>query len=91
MVSPQNMTQTLANSGTALAATKFLPLEEDIRLSYANGYDKETLDLDEKDLTMLGSYLRRTFIVEPTQRANLAELMSHPWVQVDKGTRKEEQ
>ncbi|KAL6806353.1 kinase-like domain-containing protein [Trichoderma sp. SZMC 28013] len=84
-------TGVLTEEPDALAATKFLPLEEDIRLSYANGYDKETLDLDEKDLTMLGSYLRRTFIVEPTQRANLAELMSHPWVQVDKGTRKEEQ
>ncbi|KAL7952505.1 kinase-like domain-containing protein [Trichoderma compactum] len=68
-----------------------LLLEEDIRVPCANGYDKETLDLNETDLTTLGSYLRRMCIVEPTQRANLAELMSHPWVQVDKGSRKEEQ
>ncbi|KAL6827999.1 kinase-like domain-containing protein [Trichoderma camerunense] len=68
----------------ASVAKNFLPLEEDIRASYANGYDKETLDLDEEDLTKLGSYLRRMCIVEPTRRANSTELMSHPWIQVDK-------
>ncbi|KAM6481756.1 kinase-like domain-containing protein [Trichoderma sp. SZMC 28011] len=72
------------------AANGFLSLEEDIQASYANGYDKETLDLNEEDLTTVGSYLRRMFIVEPTRRANLTELMSHPWVQVDKGTQKEQ-
>ncbi|KAL6820184.1 kinase-like domain-containing protein [Trichoderma sp. SZMC 28015] len=75
----------------ASAAKNFLPLEEDIRASYANGYDKETLDLDEKDLTTLGNYLRKMLIVEPTRRANLTELMSHPWVQADKAIRKGEQ
>ncbi|KAL6803562.1 kinase-like domain-containing protein [Trichoderma sp. SZMC 28012] len=73
------------------AADSFLSLEEDIQASYANGYDKETLDLNEEDLTILGSYLRRMCIVEPTRRANLAELMSHPWVQADKVIRKGKQ
>ncbi|KKP02031.1 CMGC/SRPK protein kinase [Trichoderma harzianum] len=72
------------------AANGFLSLEEDIKASYADGYDKETLDLDEEDLMTLGSYLRRMVIVEPNRRANLTELMSHPWVQVDDGTQKEQ-
>lgn len=71
-------------------ANGFLSLEEDIQGSYANGHDKETLDLDEEDLTTLGSYLRRMCIVEPTRRANLTELMLHPWVQADNGTQKEQ-
>ncbi|KAL7789766.1 kinase-like domain-containing protein [Trichoderma afarasin] len=73
------------------AADGFLSLEEDIQASYANGYDKETVDLNEEDLTILGSYLRRMCIVEPTRRSNLSELMSHPWVQVDKVIRKGKQ
>ncbi|QYS95402.1 Protein kinase domain-containing protein [Trichoderma simmonsii] len=72
------------------AASGFSSLEEDIQASYANAYDKETLDLNEEDLTILGSYLRRMCIVEPTRRASLAELMSHPWVQVEKGVQKED-
>ncbi|KAJ4861386.1 protein kinase domain-containing protein [Trichoderma breve] len=73
------------------AANGFLSLEEDIQASYANGYDKETLDLDEEDLTTLRSYLRRMCIIKPTRRANLPELMLHPWVQAGNGVRKEEQ
>ncbi|KAL7919624.1 kinase-like domain-containing protein [Trichoderma austrokoningii] len=61
----------------------FLPLEEQIRWAYANGYDKETLDLNESDLTTLGSYIRMMCVVEPIKRAKLADLMSHPWVNVD--------
>ncbi|KAK4062901.1 hypothetical protein Trihar35433_8696 [Trichoderma harzianum] len=72
------------------AANGFSSLEDDIQASYANGYDKETLDLNEEDLTILGSYLRRMCIVEPTRRASLTELMSHPWAQVEKGVQKEE-
>jgi serine/threonine-protein kinase SRPK3 len=60
-----------------------LPLEEQLRETYANGYDKETLDLNEKDLVALKDYLRRMCVVEPTKRATLAELMSHPWIKAN--------
>ncbi|GFP56737.1 dual specificity protein kinase CLK2 [Trichoderma asperellum] len=72
------------------AAKNFLPLEEQIQEAYANGCDKETLDLNEKDLAALGSYLRRMCVVEPDKRATLTELMSHPWIKVDERIRDEE-
>ncbi|PNP51060.1 hypothetical protein THARTR1_08288 [Trichoderma harzianum] len=69
----------------------FVTLEEDIQAAYSNGHDKETLDLSEEDLTTLGNYLRRMCVVEPTRRASVTELKAHPWAQVDKGTRREEE
>ncbi|KAL7907398.1 kinase-like domain-containing protein [Trichoderma velutinum] len=81
----------LSEEPNSSAADGFLSLEEDIQSSYSNGYDKETLDLSEEDLRTLGSYLRRMCVVEPTRRANSKALMSHPWVQADRGMRKEEQ
>ncbi|KAM0516401.1 hypothetical protein ACHAPE_005550 [Trichoderma viride] len=71
-------------------AEYFLPLEEQIQKQYANGYDKETLDLNENDLSVLGSYLRRMCVVEASKRATLTELMSHPWIKADEGIRGEE-
>lgn len=67
-----------------------MPLEEQIQKAYANGYDKETLDLNEKDLSVLGSYLRKMCVVEPSKRATVAELMSHPWIKADEGINGEE-
>ncbi|EHK40492.1 hypothetical protein TRIATDRAFT_231146, partial [Trichoderma atroviride IMI 206040] len=74
----------------ASRAEYFLPLEEQIQKTYANGYDKETLDVNEKDLSVLGSYLRKMCVVEPTTRATLTELLSHPWIKADEGIRSEE-
>ncbi|KAK1255069.1 hypothetical protein MKX08_009064 [Trichoderma sp. CBMAI-0020] len=44
-------TGVLEEKPDASRAAHFLPLEEQIQKAYANGYDKETLDLNEKDLS----------------------------------------
>lgn len=67
-----------------------MPLEEQIQKQYANGYDKETLDLNEKDLSVLGSYVRKMCVVEAAKRATLTELMSHPWIKAYEGITDEE-
>ncbi|KAM0455292.1 hypothetical protein ACHAO4_004170 [Trichoderma viride] len=83
-------TGVLKTKPDASRAENFLPLEEQIQKAYANGYDKETLDLNEKDLSVLGSYLRKMCVVEPSKRATVAELMSHPWIKADEGINGEE-
>ncbi|PTB40681.1 hypothetical protein M441DRAFT_193625 [Trichoderma asperellum CBS 433.97] len=70
-------------------AKNFFALEEQMQEAYANGYDKETLDLNEKDLEALGSYLCRMCVVEPDKRATMTELMSHPWIKITERIRDE--
>lgn len=62
------------------SADGFLSLEKEIQRSYIDEYESETLDLGEKDLEMLGRYLRRMLVVDPEQRARSEDLLAEPWV-----------
>lgn len=78
-----NTTSTFIFSANNLedeAADGFLPLEEEIRRSYFDGYDISTLKLTEKDLETLGCYLRKMLVVDPAQRATPQQLLAEAWV-----------
>ncbi|KAK3942337.1 kinase-like domain-containing protein [Diplogelasinospora grovesii] len=70
----------LAEKPDESSADGFLSLEEEIQRSYVNGHDSETLELGEKDLELLGRFLRMMLVVEPEKRATSSELKTHPWV-----------
>ncbi|KAK0739484.1 kinase-like domain-containing protein [Apiosordaria backusii] len=70
----------LKNPPSNSSADYFLPLEEEIRRSYFDGYESKTLQLDEAELETLGQYLRKLLVVDPDQRASTRELLNDPWV-----------
>lgn len=51
-----------------------------MRQSYFGDCDTENLDLTQADLDVLGRYLRRLLVVDPTQRAVARDLLDDPWV-----------
>ncbi|KAG7286209.1 hypothetical protein NEMBOFW57_008515 [Staphylotrichum longicolle] len=58
----------------------FRPLEEEIRRSYFDDRNTESLDLTQADLDVLGRYLRRLLVVDPVLRAAARDLLDDPWV-----------
>ncbi|KAK4672134.1 hypothetical protein QC763_100420 [Podospora pseudopauciseta] len=61
-------------------AEYFLSLEEEIRRSYNDGYERDTLQFGEAELETLGCYLRKLLVVDPDHRATTSELLNDPWV-----------
>jgi hypothetical protein len=58
----------------------FLPLEQRIRRAYFDGYKTDTLQFGEEELELLGRYLRKMLIVDPTQRATSQDLLGETWI-----------
>ncbi len=58
----------------------FLPLEQQIRVAYFDGYKTDTLQLGEGELELLGRYLRKMLIVDPKQRATTKDLLAEAWI-----------
>ncbi|KAF2110989.1 kinase-like domain-containing protein [Lophiotrema nucula] len=62
------------------SAEGFLSLEEEIKRSYSDDFDRSTLELDEEGLQTLGRYLRKTLVVDPAHRATTKDLLRDAWV-----------
>lgn len=65
---------------TEANAECFLPLEKQIPRDYFRGDSSRTLSLSEKDLQLLGRYLRRMLVFDPKQRAKSEDLLTEPWI-----------
>ncbi|TFK65632.1 kinase-like protein [Pluteus cervinus] len=61
------------------AAESFLRLEDELARSYIEGFDRDTLDLNESDLDTLGKCLRRMLVLDPCERATTEELITNTW------------
>lgn len=61
-------------------ADGFTPLEQEIKRHYRGPFDSKTLQLTEKDLELLGQYLRKLLVVDPSLRGTPNELLTEPWV-----------
>lgn len=58
----------------------FLPLDQEIRRSYFDEFGREGLELNEEDINLLESYLRKMLVVDPERRVTSKDLLSDPWV-----------
>ena len=72
--------ESLTDRSEESSAEDFLPLEQEIRRSYRDDYDSETLQLTEKGLELLEHYLRKLLVVDPSARGTPRELLDEPWV-----------
>lgn len=71
----------MANYRKDSSAEGFLPLEQQIRKSYFANYRCDALQfLGERELELLGRYLRKMVIVDPKQRATSEGLLAEKWI-----------
>lgn len=51
-----------------------------LRESYFGAYSRDTLQLGEGELEILGRYLRKMLVVDPKQRATSEGLLAETWI-----------